>query len=83
MLLQLPKNTGLATVSISPVTNLPTFRVEQRGTSALTPEAVAAAGVWPAPPALALQPETGAAYVTADRLGTAGAAAEAAWVSVL
>lgn len=47
---------------------------------ALSQEAVAAAGVWPVPPAVAVHAAAEAAYVTSEKLpGTTGPA----WVSVV
>jgi hypothetical protein len=70
---------GLASITVSPATNVASLRIEQRGFAALSQDAIKAAGVWPAPPALALQAGTGAAYLTAERMpGGAGGP----WVSV-
>lgn len=70
---------GLASITIPASSNAGSLRIEQRGTQALTQDAVSAAGVWPVAPALALQPGSGTAFLTAEKLpGTAGPT----WVSV-
>lgn len=56
------------------------MHIEQRGTQALSPDAVKAAGIWPAPPALAVQAGSGAVYMTVEKLpGSTGGA----WVSIV